>query len=233
MVLSAGGLDADGLDAYKVCDVLGWMSLTMVMMVNKILLRSQSIAATSCECPESERFGDPEFAAEEVRAGAAVVNGAAVSEAVLSSDGKITCPKCKYSYFKIEIDKFVVSMPRGPRVRAERSRCGISSQPELLRPAVQDRKWLSVDGKSCMQLAASDCSDEKVRGQSSNEACCQCGGGIVTPTPFSYSNSRWSLDSNIVMMPEPRTAERYTVDAKCELAAHNLTMDSSTGELQE
>ncbi|CAE7433130.1 unnamed protein product, partial [Symbiodinium necroappetens] len=91
--------------------------------------------------------------------------------------------------------------------------------------------WLSVDGKSCMQLAASDCSDEKVRGQSSNEACCQCGGGIVTPTPFSYSNSRWSLDSNIVMMPEPRTAERYTVDAKCELAAHNLTMDSSTGEI--
>ena len=42
MVLSAGGLDADGLDAYKVCDVLGWMSLTMVMMVNKILLRSHA-----------------------------------------------------------------------------------------------------------------------------------------------------------------------------------------------
>ncbi|CAE7233164.1 unnamed protein product [Symbiodinium natans] len=91
--------------------------------------------------------------------------------------------------------------------------------------------WLSVDGRSCMQLAASDCSDEKVRGQSSNEACCQCGGGVVTPTPFSYPNSRWSLDSNIVMKPEPRTALRYTVDSKCELAAHNLTMDSSTGEI--
>ncbi|CAE7940472.1 unnamed protein product [Symbiodinium sp. KB8] len=91
--------------------------------------------------------------------------------------------------------------------------------------------WLSVDGKSCMQLAAGDCSDEKVRGQSSNEACCQCGGGVVTPTPFSYPNSRWSLDSNIVLKPEPRTALRYTVDSKCELAAHNLTMDSSTGEI--
>ena len=34
------------------------------------------------------------------------------------------------------------------------------------------------------------------------------------------------------MMPEPRTAERYTVDAKCELASHNLTMDGSTGELR-
>ena len=32
-----------------------------------------------------------------------------------------------------------------------------------------------------------------------------------------------------VMKPEPRTALRYTVDSKCELAAHNLTMDSSTG----
>ena len=37
MVLSAGGLDADGLDAYKVCGVLGRMSLMTVM--NKILLR--------------------------------------------------------------------------------------------------------------------------------------------------------------------------------------------------
>ena len=34
------------------------------------------------------------------------------------------------------------------------------------------------------------------------------------------------------MQPEPRTAERYTVDAKCELAAHNLTIDSSTGEVR-
>ncbi|CAE7256134.1 unnamed protein product [Symbiodinium sp. CCMP2592] len=89
--------------------------------------------------------------------------------------------------------------------------------------------WLSLDGKSCMQLASSECNDEKVRGQSSNEACCQCGGGVVTPTPFSYPNRRWSLDSDIVMKPEPRTALRYTVDSKCELAAHNLTIDSSTG----
>ncbi|CAE7230910.1 unnamed protein product [Symbiodinium sp. CCMP2592] len=80
-----------------------------------------------------------------------------------------------------------------------------------------------------MQLASSECNDEKVRGQSSNEACCQCGGGVVTPTPFSYPNRRWSLDSDIVMKPEPRTALRYTVDSKCELAAHNLTIDSSTG----
>eukprot|EP00439_Symbiodinium_sp_Y106_P004984 s5302_g1.t1 len=87
--------------------------------------------------------------------------------------------------------------------------------------------WLSVDGKSCMQLAASECSDEKVRGQSSNEACCQCGGGVVTPTPFSYPNRRWSLDSDIVMKPEPRTALRYTVDSKC-----TTTRTGSAGEIR-
>ncbi|CAE7330074.1 unnamed protein product [Symbiodinium sp. CCMP2592] len=91
--------------------------------------------------------------------------------------------------------------------------------------------WLSQDGKSCFQLEASECNDVKVRGQSSKEACCQCGGGVVTPTPFSYPSRRWSLDSEIVLMPEPRTAERYTVDAQCELAMHNLTMDSSTGKI--
>ena len=43
MVLTAGWLDADGLDAYKVCGVLGRMSLMMMvmmmMMMIKILLR--------------------------------------------------------------------------------------------------------------------------------------------------------------------------------------------------
>eukprot|EP00435_Cladocopium_sp_Y103_P059835 s1089_g21.t1 len=91
--------------------------------------------------------------------------------------------------------------------------------------------WLSLTGKSCFQLAQSECNDEKVRGQSSNEACCECGGGAVTPTPFSYPNVRWALDSDISILPEPRTADRYTVDVACELAAHNLTMDSETGAI--
>lgn len=91
--------------------------------------------------------------------------------------------------------------------------------------------WLSLTGRSCFQLAQSECNDEKVRGQSSNEACCQCGGGAVTPTPFSYPNVRWALDSDISILPEPRTADRYTIDVACELAAHNLTMDSTTGTI--
>ena len=28
-----------------------------------------------------------------------------------------------------------------------------------------------------------------------------------------------------MLKPEPRTADRYTVDSKCELAVHNLTID--------
>ena len=91
--------------------------------------------------------------------------------------------------------------------------------------------WLSVAGKSCFQLSSNECNDEKVRGQSSNEACCECGGGVVTPTPFSYPNARWALDSDLSLLPEPRTASRYTLDPACELAAHNLTMDSATGAI--
>ncbi|CAE7699753.1 unnamed protein product [Symbiodinium necroappetens] len=63
------------------------------------------------------------------------------------------------------------------------ARAGRSSATSVfskLFATIKRSQRLSVDGKSCMQLAASDCSDEKVRGQSSNEACCQCGGGIVT-----------------------------------------------------
>ena len=89
--------------------------------------------------------------------------------------------------------------------------------------------WVSAAGLSCTQISPSDCNDVPVRGQSSNHACCQCGGGHVTPTPFEYPNLRWSLSTPIVLKPEPRTAQRYTVDSACELAAHNLTLDGSTG----
>ena len=89
--------------------------------------------------------------------------------------------------------------------------------------------WVSEAGLSCMQISSSDCNDVPVRGQSSNQACCTCGGGHLTPTPFEYPKLRWSLSSDILLKPEPRTANRYTLDAACELAAHNLTMDGATG----
>jgi len=91
--------------------------------------------------------------------------------------------------------------------------------------------WFNDQGKSCFHLVPSECNDVKVKGQSSNQACCQCGGGVLTPTPFSYPNVRWALDSEISILPEPRTAQRYTVDAACELSVHNLTMDSATGAI--
>lgn len=42
---------------------------------------------------------------------------------------------------------------------------------------------------------------------------------------------RWSLTSDIVMRPEPRTASRYTVDESCELGAHNLTISGVSGRV--
>ncbi|CAE8653537.1 unnamed protein product, partial [Polarella glacialis] len=91
--------------------------------------------------------------------------------------------------------------------------------------------WASERGLSCAKLPGSACSDVKVRGESSNEACCQCGGGHITPTPFVYPDTRWSLGSQILLQPMPRTAERYTLNKDCELAAWNMTMDGSTGAI--
>ncbi|CAK8997764.1 unnamed protein product [Durusdinium trenchii] len=93
-------------------------------------------------------------------------------------------------------------------------------------------EWASESGKACSQLSANECSDVPVKGQSSNQACCECGGGHVTPTPFEYPTARWSLSSELLLKPEPRTATRYTLDAQCELSQHNLTMDASSGEIR-
>ncbi|CAJ1369095.1 unnamed protein product [Effrenium voratum] len=90
-------------------------------------------------------------------------------------------------------------------------------------------EWLNENGLSCTQLALADCNDLPVRGESSNQACCECGGGHVIPTPFEYPSRRWALTSEIHLRPEPRTAERYTVDSGCELAAYNLTISGSSG----
>ncbi|CAE7824825.1 unnamed protein product [Symbiodinium sp. CCMP2592] len=89
--------------------------------------------------------------------------------------------------------------------------------------------WASLDGSTCAQLQGSGCNAQKVRGQSSNEACCHCGGGHLTPTPFSYDVKQWVLGSDVRLAPLPRTADRYSLDEGCELAAHNLTLDASTG----
>ncbi|CAE8674203.1 unnamed protein product [Polarella glacialis] len=79
------------------------------------------------------------------------------------------------------------------------------------------------------EIDVSGCSDRPVRGQSSKAACCQCGGGHVTPTPFSYPDKRWAVGSDVLLRPVPRTAVRYSLNADCQLAAFNMTMDGATG----
>ncbi|CAE7344578.1 unnamed protein product [Symbiodinium natans] len=90
--------------------------------------------------------------------------------------------------------------------------------------------WTNVDGKTCVQLAApNDCNDVKSRGKSSNEACCKCGGGIVSPTPFTYPSVHLALGSAVHVSPSARTASRYSLNEGCELVDHGLTMDGATG----
>ena len=90
--------------------------------------------------------------------------------------------------------------------------------------------WLNLDGKTCTQLGGAGCDDKKVGGQSSNQACCHCGGGHVTPTPFSYETMQFTPGlQEFRLEPSPRTADRYSLDEGCELASHNLTLDARTG----
>eukprot|EP00439_Symbiodinium_sp_Y106_P008903 s253_g1.t1 len=56
--------------------------------------------------------------------------------------------------------------------------------------------WISEDGKTCQQLAQSSCSETRFLGSSSKEACCKCGGGILTSTPFKYEDHVFTLTEN-------------------------------------
>eukprot|EP00435_Cladocopium_sp_Y103_P000050 s4143_g1.t1 len=93
--------------------------------------------------------------------------------------------------------------------------------------------WVNRGGLTCSQLSTSDCNDVKVKGISSNEACCKCNGGAVTPTPFAYEVKHWALGEQVSMKPRPRTAQRYSLDEGCALAEYNLTMDGSTGAITQ
>ncbi|CAE7221855.1 unnamed protein product, partial [Symbiodinium sp. CCMP2456] len=84
---------------------------------------------------------------------------------------------------------------------------------------------------NCQQLSSGDCSDLKFHGLSSNEACCKCGGGVVSPTPFLYETTEFVVGETVSMLPKPRTASRYGVDEDCALTEFNLTMDGATGEV--
>jgi len=87
--------------------------------------------------------------------------------------------------------------------------------------------WLSKDAKTCKQI--SNCSNEKFHGVSSNDACCKCGGGVDTVTPFEYEDRVFVIGEDINLMPMPRTAQKYGLSEDCNLANKNMTMDGATG----
>eukprot|EP00933_Yihiella_yeosuensis_P021070 TRINITY_DN16769_c0_g1_i1.p1 TRINITY_DN16769_c0_g1~~TRINITY_DN16769_c0_g1_i1.p1 ORF type:complete len:2816 (-),score=557.46 TRINITY_DN16769_c0_g1_i1:303-8750(-) len=91
--------------------------------------------------------------------------------------------------------------------------------------------WTNKDGKTCYQLSVLECSHAKYRGVSSNEACCKCGGGALSATPFGYPDSRFIVGEDLSIHPMPRTANRYAVDQGCSLGEYNLTLDGSTGHV--
>jgi len=92
--------------------------------------------------------------------------------------------------------------------------------------------WISEDGKTCQQLAQSSCSETRFLGSSSKEACCKCGGGILTSTPFKYEDHVFTLTENVNLWPKPRTASHYGLTEDCEFALYGLTLVGGTGQVK-
>lgn len=75
--------------------------------------------------------------------------------------------------------------------------------------------------------------NQKYQHLSAAEACCACGGGKHSGTPFEYLITRKNgiglAGETFLAKPYPRTANRYVLGAGCELAKFGLTFDGNTG----
>ena len=92
--------------------------------------------------------------------------------------------------------------------------------------------WVSNEGKTCYQLQASECTSDRVQGTSSKEACCKCGGGLSTASPFYYESDHiFTVGTGVSLWPKPRTAKRYGLTEGCEFAQYGLTLKGATGEV--
>jgi len=80
--------------------------------------------------------------------------------------------------------------------------------------------------------------DYKYNGLSAVDACCACGGGLQTSTPFTYSANLRSfvLGATMKDQPHPRTASSYRVagvleGSGCDLHSIGLSLNAETGEI--
>ena len=68
---------------------------------------------------------------------------------------------------------------------------------------------------------------------SAADACCACGGGIISATPFSYKIAETAgmglVGAPFSAKPVPRTANSYFASEGCELDRYGLTLDGNTG----
>ena len=115
--------------------------------------------------------------------------------------------------------------------KCEKCLGGYRLQGEMCEACANTLGWTNELGQTCDGITMSGCNDRPVTGQSSNQACCICGGGTKSPTPFMYPDKRFALGDEVMLKPLPRTARRYSLNADCGLGAHNLTFDGTTGAI--
>jgi len=88
--------------------------------------------------------------------------------------------------------------------------------------------WQDGMGATCRSAS---CTTVTNKGVSSNQACCRCGGGHQSATPFAYDHTQVAIGTSVEVLPLPRTASRFSVDDKCELGRYSLTLDGATGKV--
>ena len=115
--------------------------------------------------------------------------------------------------------------------KCERCRGGFVTVANRCVSCLSTVGWTNELNQTCDALTVADCNDRPVNGQSNKQACCLCGGGVKSPTPFQYPDARFVVGADVVLKPLPRTAARYSVNSDCALAAHNLTLDGETGAI--
>jgi len=110
------------------------------------------------------------------------------------------------------------------------------SDPDGLTCADYEEQGLCSDGEPDSSFSSpfySSMADIKVHGASPLTACCICGGGIRSPTPFLYptAGDLLPLGGEIAIHPKPRIATTYS-SQDCPFHKEGLSLDGGTGTIQ-
>ncbi len=106
-----------------------------------------------------------------------------------------------------------------------------------------DMMWVDKDGLTCENyqregicidgVMTNTTKDVPFEGLKPSDACCACGGGDTSPTPFEYKLNQQTLTKGVEVqaLPTPQVAWAYEVGASCNLRDFGLALNGKTGHI--